>query len=355
MTIHKAKGLEFDTVIVPGLGRGIRREERPALLWQELGPHGALDLLLTPLNASGAASDPLYELLWRLRARQQLAETDRLLYVAVTRARERLHLFGQTKSGPGPVKGSLLDRLWTVVGAHWPAPTLTTDDAPAAVDPAANWRQPPLRRLPAAWRRPAPPSAMPLPRGASPVARTLVAYDWASAWARQAGSVAHRWLQQIAVDGLAHYPAARLSLLRPTFRQLLLRQGVEESALDKAVGRVETVLRDALADPEGRWVLAEEHTEQLNEYAVTVAEGGRFRQLIIDRAFVAADGVRWIIDYKTSSHEGGERDAFIRSEVDRYAPQLRAYRLAFECLERRPTRTALYFPLLKLLQPVEAD
>ena len=54
MTIHKAKGLEFDTVIVPALGRGIRREDRPALLWQELPHDGALDLLLAPINASGA-------------------------------------------------------------------------------------------------------------------------------------------------------------------------------------------------------------------------------------------------------------------------------------------------------------
>ena len=356
MTIHKAKGLEFDTVIVPGLGRGIRRDDRPALLWQELGAHGALDLLLAPLNASGAAGDPLYELLWKLRARQELAETDRLLYVAVTRARERLHLFGQTKAGPpaGPVKRSLLDRLWPVIGATWPESMTTSDAAEAPVDPAAHWRQPLLRRLPSGWQRPAPPSAMPLPRGASPVARPLVAYDWASAWARQAGSVAHRWLQQIAVDGVVHYPEARLRLLRPTFRQLLLRQGVDSSALDRALGRVETVLRDALADPSGRWVLAAEHTEQLNEYAVTVAEGGRFRQLIIDRAFVAVDGVRWIIDYKTSSHEGGDRDAFIHSEVERYAPQLRAYQQAFECLEQRPIRTALYFPLLKLLQTVDA-
>ena len=98
MTIHKAKGLEFDTVIIPALGRAIRREERPALLWQELTHAGALDLLLAPINASGADDDRLYELLWGLRAQQDLAETDRLLYVAVTRARERLHLFGQTRA-----------------------------------------------------------------------------------------------------------------------------------------------------------------------------------------------------------------------------------------------------------------
>ena len=167
--------------------------------------------------------------------------------------------------------------------------------------------------------------------------------------------MAHRWLQQIASDGVGQYTEARLGTLRPHFRQLLLRQGVEAGALDRAVERVVAVLRDALRDAQGRWVLSADHTERLNEYAVTVAEGNRFRRLIIDRAFVAADGVRWIIDYKTSSHEGGDREAFIRSEVERHAPQLHAYRQAFACLERRTLRTALYFPLLQLLQTVEAD
>jgi ATP-dependent exoDNAse (exonuclease V) beta subunit len=363
MTIHKAKGLQFDTVIVPGLGRGIRREERPALLWQELAQAGTLDLLLAPVNASGAADDPLYELLWALRAQQELAETDRLLYVAVTRARERLHLFGQAPPAlgrpdhspvPRPARGSLLDRLWPVVGATWPGAVSMPQAEPSA-DPTIRWRQPLLRRLPTGWRRPPPPPSMPMPAGDGPTVRNLVAYDWASAWARQAGSVAHRWLQQIASDGVGQYTEAKLGTLRPRFRQLLLRQGVEAAALDRAVERVVAVLRDALRDAQGRWVLSADHTERLNEYAVTVAGGNRFRRLIIDRAFVAADGVRWIIDYKTSSHEGGDRAAFIRSEVERYAPQLHAYRQAFACLERRTLRTALYFPLLQLLQTVESD
>ena len=35
MTIHKAKGLGFDVVIVPGLGRGTRPEPQPLLRWLE--------------------------------------------------------------------------------------------------------------------------------------------------------------------------------------------------------------------------------------------------------------------------------------------------------------------------------
>ena len=46
MTIHKAKGLEFDTVIIPGLGRGVRSRERALLRWLE---HPDYELLLAPL------------------------------------------------------------------------------------------------------------------------------------------------------------------------------------------------------------------------------------------------------------------------------------------------------------------
>jgi len=369
MTIHKAKGLQFDTVILPGLGRGVRGDQRAALLWQELAHAGGLDLLLAPVNARGADDDPLYELLWDLRQQQTRAESDRLLYVAVTRARERLHLFGQTKARAAgepaneaatashPAPGSLLDRLWPVMGAIWPVsaslvtPAVAKDSIPA--DPAAHWRQPVLRRLPSNWQRPTPPAGVRLPRGEVPATRSLVIYDWATAWARQAGSVAHRCLQQIALEGVAQYTADRISAGRPGYRQLLLAQGIEAASADRAVDRVVAVLAAAIGDPAGRWVLAAGHSERLNEYAVTIAEDGHFHQLIIDRAFVDDDGVRWIIDYKTSSHEGGDREAFIRSEVERYSPQLAAYRQAFQSLESRPVRTALYFPLLGLLKIVD--
>jgi ATP-dependent exoDNAse (exonuclease V) beta subunit len=367
MTIHKAKGLEFDTVIVPALGRAIRREDRPALLWQELPNAGALDLLLAPINASGADDDRLYELLWGLRAQQDLAESDRLLYVAVTRARERLHLFGQTRgprgradsdAAPGPGRGSLLERLWPMVGADWPARAAAAPLAAASTGPndaSVDWPQPVLRRLASGWERPAPPPGMQLARQESEATRNPVPYDWASAWTRQAGSVAHRWLQEIALDGAETWSPGRIATLRPRIRQLLLREGVEAASLERAVERVVAVLRAAVGDDRGRWVLSAVHRDRVNEYAITVAEGARFRHVVIDRAFVDAEGVRWIIDYKTGSHEGGDREAFVRSEVDRYSPQLRAYRQAFASLEERPAKTALYFPLLGLLQVVDAD
>ena len=67
---------------------------------------------------------------------------------------------------------------------------------------------------------------------------------------------------------------------------------------------------------------------------------------MIDRTFVDRDGTRWIIDYKTGTHEGGDVSGFLDEEQERYRAQLAAYAEAFRALEDRPVRTALYFPLV---------
>jgi ATP-dependent exoDNAse (exonuclease V) beta subunit len=67
--------------------------------------------------------------------------------------------------------------------------------------------------------------------------------------------------------------------------------------------------------------------------------------LVIDRSFVE-QGERWIIDYKTGEHRGGDLEGFLRSEADRYRPQLQRYRAALALSDPRPIRTALYFPLI---------
>ena len=64
----------------------------------------------------------------------------------------------------------------------------------------------------------------------------------------------------------------------------------------------------------------------------------------MDRLFADASGRRWIVDYKTSFHEGGGAEAFLDSELERYAPQLLRYVSAFP---GDPATAALYFPLMR--------
>ncbi|MDA7972102.1 MAG: hypothetical protein MPK10_05950, partial [Gammaproteobacteria bacterium] len=56
LTIHKAKGLEFDSVFLPGLGRGRGRREDELLRWEKLPGQ----LLIAPFPSSTDKSNPFY-------------------------------------------------------------------------------------------------------------------------------------------------------------------------------------------------------------------------------------------------------------------------------------------------------
>jgi ATP-dependent exoDNAse (exonuclease V) beta subunit len=89
MTIHGAKGLEADVVCVADLGRSRGNGEKPYLLCED----GQLGVCVPQPDGSFSAALDYVELRDRLRA-SETAEEDRILYVAMTRARKRLVLSG---------------------------------------------------------------------------------------------------------------------------------------------------------------------------------------------------------------------------------------------------------------------
>jgi hypothetical protein len=74
-----------------------------------------------------------------------------------------------------------------------------------------------------------------------------------------------------------------------------------------------------------------------------MVEGER-RNLVMDRSFTDGNGKRWIVDYKTSGHEGANVDRFLDQEQERYRAQLERYAQALAHDE--PAMLGLYFPLL---------
>lgn len=99
MTMHKAKGLEFDTVIVPGIGRRSQADSDRLLWWGErpknTHPISSTEedsyLLLAPIRKKGSDPDPIYRYLKKQESLRSDYESIRLLYVAATRARKRLY------------------------------------------------------------------------------------------------------------------------------------------------------------------------------------------------------------------------------------------------------------------------
>ena len=111
MTIHAAKGLEFEVVIVPDLQAGVRPFERKLLTWMERGlwqnrsesQARVTEFLVAPIQTKGVERGKAKEFVDRAYRERERQEMRRLLYVVATRTREELHLFARPeyKKGKG--------------------------------------------------------------------------------------------------------------------------------------------------------------------------------------------------------------------------------------------------------------
>jgi ATP-dependent helicase/nuclease subunit A len=203
-----------------------------------------------------------------------------------------------------------------------------------------------VRRVRADWTVPPPPPAVFWNRESiESVAPQEVTYEWVGDSLRHVGTVVHAYLQRIAREGLTAWNASTIFANRDGYHAMLTYLGVPDSELRGNRERVEAGLLKALRDPRGQWVLGPQ-LEAECEYPITGLIDGKVYQAVIDRTFVDDADVRWIIDYKTSSHEGGDLETFLENEKLRYQDQLERYSRLMVQSENRPIRLALYFPLL---------
>jgi len=299
--------------------------------------------------------DKLYRYLEMLEKIKLKNEQGRLLYVAATRAREQLHLFGATKLSKekneisAPQKNSLLAKLWPVVEAnyHWVYTSGHGDVVKEINQPAEAENR--FRRHIATWKRPKSPDNVIWQQSEIEIAETTdndIEFEWASETIRHVGVVVHRCIQLMTEDQKP-WDKKRIQSQRPWFRQALRRQGIGEEDIHRASQQVEEALVNMIKDERGQWLLSAEHQQQNNEYALTGVYTGKVVNIRIDRTFVDQDGTRWIIDYKTSPHEGTDVDSFLDQQQERYKEQLEKYGALMKLHDDRPVKLGLYFPLLK--------
>ena len=354
MTIHKAKGLEFDTVILPGLGKTTRSDRKSLLYWQEaVSGDGKIRLLFGPVKPAQSLAEPRTSAYIRqLQSRMSMLESGRLLYVAATRARRHLHLIGHARPDAAgdcvPAAGSLLQLMWSVVGEKWQVAARTHQDSDAdersmeAVRPVAEG---PIRwRLPGDWTCPEPPANAGQPRQLTPETGVEVVYEWAGNTARSVGTVVHAWLQRLVQ--LAARSLEDVHGFEEASRRMLLAEGVPGRELEVAAKRVREAVRSTLADERGQWILSSAHRDSRCEVPLSALIEGRLHHVVVDRSFIDREGARWVIDYKTGIHEGADASAFLDEEAQRYRAQLSRYVAAYRALEERPVRAALYYPLV---------
>jgi hypothetical protein len=139
-------------------------------------------------------------------------------------------------------------------------------------------------------------------------------------------------------------PAETPPQVQVVTRHWLRGMGIRNGTADEICSRVESALSRMLDDDKGRWLLNGDGSAEL---ALSGILDGNLCSVILDRVRIDDDGTHWIVDYKTSSHEGGDLDAFLDAEVVRYTPQLQRYRQLYLGYAGIDAQCALYFPLLK--------
>jgi ATP-dependent helicase/nuclease subunit A len=353
MTIHKAKGLEFDMVVLPALDRYVPRSRDQLLISHQFARTGRDGMVMAARPAVGADNDRLFEFLRHQLRDAAALEAERLLYVACTRAKSQLRLTATmvaaaARGSPSPRVGSLLAVLWPVVGAQF---TVAGPDPRVQGQGAAPPRGGPLWRVPTDWTPRS--DAGPLTPGTMSTPPTLrdetPAFDWAGETARRVGTLVHAELQSMDV---ASSDEQAIRARDAHFRRWLALHGVPADRLQEAASRVVEALLAVHGDPRGRWIL-QQAREDVREHALSGNLSGAVRgqsevtRVVFDRSFVDDQGVRWVIDYKTSQHLGSGLEDFLDREVERYRSQLQRYAILAKRLGPEPVRLGLYFPLMR--------
>ena len=351
MTMHKSKGLQFETVILYGLHRAPRGDQAPLVRFEQSGRR----VLFGPVKPRAETeADPVSRYLGAREARRASYEIDRLLYVAATRARKRLHLVGHVSldDATGQVKpppsASLLGRLWPCLETPVP-PSMQGEPEPDAVD-GPEWQGEPLRRVAseglAQLARLSDITVSPgfgaAARGAWGDGSEHPAWQLEAGYDAAIGTLAHAWLARIGQDGVHAWPPEALADRLPAMRRQLTRAGIPASQADAAAEAVLDTLQATLADDRGLWLLSQSGARR--EWPLIDAAG---KVSVIDLALSTEDG--WlIVDYKTGRpHPGEPPAAFATRMRQRHGEQLLRYCTQVTALDGRTARAALYFPRAK--------
>lgn len=353
MTIHKAKGLEFDTVFLVGAGRVTLSPDRP-LLHRLRTRHGVLTVPRAPRRTDKA--DPaaqLYEFSHQLANEAMKNEAMRLAYVAMTRAKSRLHVMINVKTD-SPTGSSFLAPLWDALCGYEVA-----RKAPVSASALDDAYIPCPARLPADHERTATRASLHAPT-LSAYAPSAKAFSddgqrsdsgETNAYERIAGTLFHRTQETLLLraDWANLEPQALIGPLRSMARG----QGLPEPDVARCAQRVADLfaltqrcsrLRDLLAQAEA----------VRTEYAYAGATPKGWVNGIIDLVIWTPDAI-WTIDTKSSdgAGQGASADQMAAILRLRYREQVSEYASAIQALHpTRRVRTALFLPAYSRLEEI---
>ena len=373
MTMHKSKGLEFDTVFIPSLTKRPKSDDGQFLYWHELiNDSGEKETVLSPISSStDTTADELTHFIKEEKKQKNKLESLRLLYVACTRAKKRLHLSAnfqaneKTRVKP-PSTSSLLSQIWqqTESQFEWiecgelvPQARGDSHSAPLASRSASENQ---LQRLPLNWT---------LDAGLANTMSDLnpltdkeerhfdnnnidifEEFKVANHTHQAHGILLHRVLRRITLDGIELWDQDKILQTVPYWVLQLNELDVPDlESQQDIIERMETLIHELRNCEQAKWILNNNHQDSQCELKLFHRTHGQY---IVDRTFIDQDNQRWIIDYKSSVPDTNESlEHFLQREQASYRDQLLQYSALMkqESSEDITIRMALYFPYIRVL------
>ncbi len=374
MTIHKAKGLQFDHVFLPMMQKATGGQDRDLLRWHWLRDTRADGLLIAANDRRDPQEPSLYNYLNWLQRKKDTAELRRLIYVGVTRARDSVCIsaghhpdsewpkWPSTNTGLGALREAVEEEVVFhplseeepagdeefegVTGfLRLPLDTLSTIRSPSNKDDEEH--------VVGAIRASAMGEGIGEDKRRSKQIDRDALYQPGNRLERLVGICCHRILEILSTRQTL--PDAVDPPILGAIDLSLRSSGLENAGLESAREQVIAIINTTLADDKGRWIL-KNRPGSSSEMSVDVLLEEGLQSRIVDRVFHDEDtGIRWVVDYKTSRRSEGESvEDFLERESNHYREQVANYVDLVGRLDEGggEVRGALYFPVESLWCPL---
>ena len=318
MTIHEAKGLEFDIVILPGLGKTGKNNPSALIQIQEFSNQ---NILLAPIkSAYDRDESKTYLYLKYIEKQQSHFEMMRLLYVAMSRAKEKLYLLGSVNKSGGVPSNTFFSLL-----SHFYQESIDKLESfpEENTKPLSTPKMIRYSELPTLSERATQNINEPknLPRNIDLIYQSAL------------GTIVHYYLEH--------------SLFEPSEKSVetkLLEFGLPKKLLQTYTKQICQLLQNTQQDKVFDWLFRQRDSTQVEaEYS------GKSKNIIIDRLFIE-NGELWIIDFKTASPKKDESvDTFIERQKQSHRDQLLEYQEILQDHFKLPTKLAIYCPAISQL------
>ena len=331
MTVHKAKGLEFDSVVLVGAGRSSGFADQP-LVHSISTRHG---YLLAPKPARSASDDApersLYSFASTLEQASRRNELMRLLYVAATRARERLHICCNL-SGGRPKKESFADAVWASLEPRIDPGSMAGVGVSAAGEDDDRRYVPKVPCvsanhaivMPEHGIRPQERRAdLPSEHGVKETSDKVRSLE-TDMRARLVGEAYHRLMEAACRTPVPQQ--CEVEKKTAAIESFLRRSGLPEPAVGEAAATAVSLASRTLRCEEAAWFLSP-GARRFPEYRYSGFVDGRWVSGVIDLVIEIGDEELWVIDYKVVSTGvlAGRHESFKAGLVRQYRGQVAEY------------------------------